>query len=103
MGTIFLHILCNMFVKLQYYQNYKSCAFVLLLYVKQIFFLFNRLSVIIVDNIIQEKYTKTLRLFISVSLFFLLYENNSKVLEVGNCLCFFLGKIEILQHVINTV
>jgi hypothetical protein len=30
-GNIFLHILCNMFVKLQYYQNYKSCAFVLYL------------------------------------------------------------------------
>lgn len=28
-GTIFLHILCNMFVQLQNYQNYKSCAFVL--------------------------------------------------------------------------
>lgn len=30
-GTIFLHILCNMFVQLQNYQNYKSCAFVLYL------------------------------------------------------------------------
>lgn len=59
-----------MFVKLQYYQNYKSCAFVLLLYVKQIFFLFNRLSVIIVDNIIQEKYTKTLRLLFQFPCFF---------------------------------
>lgn len=79
-----------MFVKLQYYQNYKSCAFVLLLYVKQIFFLFNRLSVIIVDNIIQKQYTKTLRLFISFSLgvFFFLNDNNSKVLEVGNVVFF---------------
>lgn len=30
-GTIFLHVLCNMFVQLQNYQNYKSCAFVLYL------------------------------------------------------------------------
>lgn len=44
--TIFLHILCNMFVKLQYYQNTKAVLlYSILLYVKSIFFYLNGLPV----------------------------------------------------------